>query len=252
MKEILNFLNNTPLEKLDFWCNNENDTSKKEAFKALRACVLETTPDINFGEELRVISDKDLNLVFNDYGYIDYTNILYKTIETISFNHSLMTRSYAEYDENYRQIVCNALINVTINGVRNFGFLIRNNNYNEPSLSGSIAMVGGHVNAIDSSFYMGLMREVSEELPGIRFENNCNIKPLGFIREKSNGVSGKHLCILYLIELKLDHLPELSCPEEKESFVWYTEDQIKSIIKKGENQGLDSWALAAIQKYLHI
>lgn len=252
MKEILNFLNNTPLEKLDFWCNNENDKTKKEAFKALRAFSLETMPNSNFGEMLRIISDKDLNLVMNNYGYMDYTNLLYKTIEAISFNHSPMTRSYAEYDEYYRQIVCNALINVTINGVRNFGFLLRNNNYNEPSLSGSIAMVGGHVNADDSSLYMGLMREVSEELPGIRFENNCFIKPLGFIREKSNGVSGKHLCILYLIELKLDYLPELSCPEEKESFIWYTEDQIKSIIKKGEDQGLDSWALAAIQKYLQL
>lgn len=252
MKEILNFLNNTPLEKLDFWCNNENDKAKKEAFKILRALHLETMPDSNFGEMLRVISDKDLEILLNKHGFIDYTNTLYRAIESISLGTNLMTRSYAEYDQEHRQIVCNALINVTINGVRNFGFLLRNNNYNEPSLSGSIAMVGGHVNADDSSLYMGLMREVSEELPGICFENNCFIKPLGFIREKSNGVSGKHLCILYLIELKLDHLPELSCPEEKESFIWYTEDQIKSIIKKGEDQGLDSWALAAIQKYLHI
>lgn len=252
MKEILNFLNNTPLEKLDFWCNNENDKAKKEAFKVLRALALETIPDVNYNEQLRVISDKGLELLFNDYGYIDYNDALYNTIESVSLNNNSMTRSYAEYDENYRQIVCNTLINVTVKGVRNFGFLLRNNNYNEPSLSGSLAMVGGHVNDNDSSFYMGLMREVSEELPGIHFENNCNIKPIGFIREKSNGVSGKHLCILYNIELSLDHLPKLSCPEEKETFIWYTEDQIKNIIKKGENQGLDSWALVAIQKYLHI
>lgn len=240
MKEMKSFLKNISLETILGWIKSERNPMKREAFKILKAQKM-LVSNSKMEEILRVIKDSKLDFE----GFKPYSKALTSRLEIESEE---LTRAYAEYNSEYRQLVCNVILEAELNGNTVFGFLKRGRTYTEKSLIGSIGMVGGHVNNTDCNLFSGLVREVSEEIRNISFEN-LDVFPLGYIREVSDSISKQHLCVLYCIKVRQGANINFHSTESKESFIWMTSEQIKKELQKEHDSLLDSWALCAMDAY---
>lgn len=244
MKEKESLLKNLSLNVINHWIRYESNQSKKEAFRCLKSEKMKLT-NPKMGEVIKVIEED--KLIFK--GYTGYTNNIAKIIESNTIN---VERSYAEFDERYRQIVSNAiLITQDEKGEKYYGFLQRNRLYTEGSLIGTIGMTGGHYNSNDINMYSCLVREVSEETKGIPFEYS-KIKPLGFIKESNNTISNYHVCVLYTIEIPYEYMGKIKSKEPQESLLWITEVRLKEKLKNTlDESDLDSWCETAVKKLLN-
>jgi Predicted phosphoesterase (MutT family) len=234
MKEKENLLKNTSLNVINSWIRKESDINKKEFFRCLKSDKMKFS-NHKMGEVIKVIKE-DL------CGFEGYKEFSQATTKLIEINSIKLERSYAEFDERYRQIVCNAVVETIDNsGKRLIGFLQRVKGYTEKSLIGTIGMVGGHLNEADHTLYSGLIREVSEELNGISFEV-AQICPKGYIREVSDSVSNYHICILYSIKIPYSEWSKVKSKEMNEKLLWMSEDRIREELKKHPDESIfDSW-----------
>lgn len=243
MNETETFLKNTSLNSLLCAIKNESNPLVRECLKCMKAeKMIFINPHMN--EVLRVIKDDKLNFV----GFKSYHKGLHKILEKDS---ETMTRGYAEYNSEYRQLVANVLIHGKTNsGSDVFGFLKRFNGYTEKSLVGSAGMVGGHINVSDRNLFQGLIRELSEEIKNVPFDNS-KIFPFGFIREMGDNISRQHLCVLYVMELTSDANMNLISGEVNEKFVWYDTKQVeKELSGPIDSCVFDTWARKALENYL--
>lgn len=237
MKEKENLLRNLSLSVVNKWIKNENDPVKKEAFRCLKADKMNFN-NSKMSEQIKVIRS---NLLGFD-GFCKYDK---KIKELLESNNVILERSYAEFDDRYRQLVSNGLL-LTYDVNKNeilFGFQKRNTNYTEKTLIGTLGMVGGHINRNDNSLYEGLIREMSEEISNVPFEE-ITIKPAGFIQEfKTQGcISNYHLCVLYLINIPYECIGKIKNKESQERLIWIPQGQLLDTFKK-ESKGfkMDSW-----------
>lgn len=235
-------LQNISLSSVLHWISVERNEYKKESFRLLKSEKMKfDNPKMK--ELVRVVDDTELdNYMVTDF--VPYSRRIHNYLELDNFE---LERSYAEYDNRYRQLVCNAILKSEDNeGQTVYGFLRRNNQFTEKSLIGTIGMVGGHVNNVDNTLYSGLIREVSEELKGFSFEDIL-INPLGYIREKTGKIGDQHLCILYQISVNPSIYTKVKSKETQEFLVWMSKDQLlKELQKNQDDSNLDSWLYKAM------
>ena len=237
MKEKENLLKSLSLSMINAWIRRENDPAKKEAFRCLKAEKM-NLHNTKMQERVKAVFANLLNLD----GFWHYDRRIKDLLES---NAMGFERSYVEFDDRYRQIVCNGLL-ITYDKNKKetyFGFQKRNEAYTEKSLIGTLGMVGGHSNENDNSLYECLIREVSEELSGVLFEET-NIKPAGFIQEfKGPGIiSNYHICVLYLIHIPYETMGTIKNKESQEHLIWIPKGQLLDMFEK-ESKGfkMDSW-----------
>lgn len=243
MKEKENLLKSLSLNVINKWIRFESNVYKREVFRCLKSEKMKLNSP-KMSEIVKVIHEDELDFE----GFLSYDISLAKKMENNTID---MERSYAEFDERYRQLVCNAiLISQDEKGEKHFGFLVRNNKYTESSLIGTIGMVGGHYNQDDNNLYSCLIREVTEELKGILLEYS-KINPIGFIKEVNDTISNYHLCVLYSIEIPYEYVGKIKSKEAQESLLWMTEVQLKEKLRfKNYDSYLDSWCKIAIDNLL--
>lgn len=163
----------------------------------------------------------------------------------------VLIRAYAENTYNYRQIINNAvLIKPLSNGELLYGFLERAENYNEQELGSKIGFIGGHMNESDNTNYIGLVREISEEIINFPFEDISSIKQIGFIREsnkENKTISDKHLCVLYEIHCGLDiDIFKLKSHSNIEKLIWLNRNKILTEYNSKDSR-FDSWVIKYIE-----
>ena len=244
MKEKENLLKNISLNVIKHWIQSESDPNKKEVF---RLCKSEKMQSENpkMKEIVKVIKQD----TFTEEGFVKFSPKITKHLEN---NMVLLERSYAEFDERYRQIVCNALlVSYDAKGNVIFGFMKRNHNYKEKSLVNTLGMVGGHHNNSDETIYSGLIREVSEELKGISFETAV-VNPIGYIKQvsdiKRNVISDYHICVLYAITVDPLCINEIRNRENKEHLIWMSLNEVENNLKLPSNESIfDSWCKVALE-----
>lgn len=241
MNQKENLLKSLSISSINKWINLESNETKKDIFRYIKSEKIKANSP-KMGEVIKVIPD---NLI-DKSGFISYDISLAKYIEK---NTISLERSYAEFDERYRQIVCNTILITRDNsGTRYFGFLERNHKYKESSLIGTIGMTGGHYNSNDVNMFSCLIREVSEEIKGVPIEYST-ISPIGFIREVNNTVSNYHLCVLYCIEFPYEFMGKIKSKENQESLLWIADARLEEMLKKSENSTesvFDSWCEVAL------
>lgn len=215
----------------------------------LKASLLERyKPSMN--EPLKVVYDRHLESIFKNkthiYAFSDYGRRVSRAIEQ---NTKILSRSSAEYDNRYRQLVANAIIKID----DRFYLLSRNKEFNDKRLCGYIGLVGGHINKDDKSLKDGLMREVEEELT-LKYTGKTSVKPLGFIRLNTDDISKEHLCVLYVIEIKLDKDSDFKVfsNSRKETLTSFKEKDLIREVKKDKMSSLDSWAVKAFELYFKL
>ena len=239
-------LKSISLNSILHWISVERNEYKKESFRLLKSEKMKfDNPKMK--ELVRVVDDTELDkYMVNDF--VPYNKRIHNFLETENYE---MERSYVEYDNRYRQLVCNAILKTEgSDGQPIYGFLRRNSQYTEKSLIGTIGMVGGHVNNVDNTLYSGLIREVSEELKGISFEDIL-INPLGYIREKTGKIGDQHLCVLYRISVDPSIYTRIKSKETQESLVWMSKDQLLNQIQCNQrDSNLDSWLHKAMSLLL--
>lgn len=221
-------------------------TSAKWKFlNALKALHLENTKP-SFIEPLKVVQQ---NLVNNGKLKGEFIVSCYsekgRIVDGVLARHiKIMSRSLAEYDNMYRQLVVNTILKVG----DKFLFLKRNNQFNDKRLGGYIGMVGGHVNKFDSTFKDAILRELREE---INFPEDIELNPkkFGFIKLDTNDISKEHLCVLMVTEIDESqlNLEKLASYSETEELIYLTDSKVGDLIETNE---LDSWAKKAMQLYL--
>ena len=248
MKETNDFMKSISLNTILYWIKKEKNPVKKKAFEIIKALKLDYSKK-DMDEVLRVIDDS--SLLFE--GFLKYNKTTHSKLESSTI---ALTRAFAEYDNDYRQLVCNSILEVKdSNGKKMFGFLKRSSTYKENRLSDLVGMVGGHANTNDGNLFACLVRELSEEIKNISFEDS-KIEPLGYIRLNNGTVSNQHLCVLYVTHLSGDVIA-LKSNEENEKLIWLNEDQIRVALTENKRDGhmaslLDSWAKIAMENYLNI
>lgn len=241
MLETTKFLKSTSLDTLLRWIESEKNPVKRRAFEVLKAQKMElVNPHMN--EVLKVVKDSK----FDFTGFRRYNKSISDMLE---MECEEVTRSYAEYNSTYRQLVANVILEASVNNKKIYGFLKRGKGYTESELVGSIGMIGGHVNNGDTNIFCGLVREVSEEVKNISFDT-VNFEPYGYIRDEDDSISRQHLCVLYVIKLDSNANLKIRSSEDKEKFIWMSVEEIQKEIQKSEDSQLDSWALTAIKEYL--
>lgn len=246
MRETETFLKNNSLKSIIKEIDKAKNPVVKEALKCMKAQkMIFNNPRMD--EELRVVKDSLLNFV----GLVPYNNKIENLLESRS---EIMTRGYAEYNSEYRQLVTNVLLHVRNKGEKSdlFGFLQRNDNYTEKSLNNFIGMVGGHCNIGDHNIYQGLIRELSEEIRNVPF-SEASIAPLAVIRELGANISRQHLCVLYVMDLNENSkYYNMASNEANERLVWFTREQVEKELKApSEECKFDSWARKSILYYLN-
>lgn len=245
MKEKEKLLKNTSLSRIKNWIENENDQEKKEVFRCFKSEKMNFDNN-KMSEEIKVIDQNLLNV----NGFIPYTKKIKDSLERGSI---VVQRSYAEFDNRYRQLVSNGII-LVYNEKENkyyFGFQKRKSNYAEISLSGTLGMVGGHVNVLDNTIYEGLLREISEELKGFSFEESI-IKPVGFINEKHKiaNISDYHLCVAYIIKIPFEDMGKIKNRESQEQLLWISETELVAKLKDESQNEMDSWVEILLNEIL--
>ncbi len=239
MKETDTFLKNTSLKSLLNAIKTSESPIVREALKCMKAeKMFFNNPKMD--EQLRVIKDYKLNFI----GFKPYDESIYNFLEK---NNEIVTRAYAEFNSDYRQLVTNVLVHTkTKNGADLFGFLEKADSVDN-TIFGSVSMVGGHCNIDDNNLFQGLIREVSEELRNVAFLHS-QIYPLGFIREMGDNISRQHLCVLYAIDVQCGDI-NISSNELNEKFIWVDLNQIKKELAS-ETCKFDSWAVKGLNYYL--
>lgn len=242
MTDTERLLKNISLSTILHWISVESNKYKKESFRLLKSEKMKfDNPKMK--ELVRVVKDKKLD-EFMDNDFVPYSYTIHSYLEHKNVEKE---RSYAEYDSRYRQLVCNGiLVSKDRTGKPIYGFLRREKSYTEKSLIGTIGMVGGHVNSEDTTLFSGLIREMSEELQNVTFEDIL-VKPLGYIREKTGKIGDQHLCVLYQISIPPRYYSRIKSKEKQESLVWMSKDQLLEEVKHSQDDSLlDSWLYKAI------
>lgn len=184
--------------------------------------------------------------LFKEKEYIGCKTQLLQLIENKYCD--VLPRAYAENSYEYRQLINNAVfISSLSNGEKMYGFLERAENYNEPELGSKIGFIGGHMNESDNTNYIGLVREISEEIINFSFEDIIGIKQVGFIREanKNKTISDKHLCILYEIYCDLN-VYKLKSHGNIEKLIWLNQNEILNEYNSKDSR-FDSWVMKYIE-----
>lgn len=237
-----NVLKNLSMNKILKMVRNEKDPIKKEIFRNTKSQKL-LLGNKKMLERIKVI---DNNLI-SDSGFIPYDEKLKYKIEK---NMKALERSYAEYDERYRQIICNGLL-ITRDpksGDYLYGFQKRNKSYNEKTLIGTLGMVGGHMNVSDNSLYEGLIREMGEELKNFSFEN-LKIVPKGYIKQAcTKSISDYHICALYYVYMPYNCARRIKNKETQENLHWIPSIKLEQYLKT--YNGFDSWVKIIIENLI--
>ena len=248
MKERKEILKNISLKEILNWVSEEENQSKKKAFQLLLAEKLLLNHS-NWNEVLKCVRNEDVKFD----GFIPYST---QTHNLYEIKTELLTRAYAEYDAEHKQLVVNAYLHTIKDGVHLYGFLDKTGKKmteERSSLSGLIGMIGGHVNSNDHTFYAGLVREISEEFAKFRLDGIVSIIPVGYINDSSTIISTHHLCVLYEIYLPCYDIGNIVPLSNEGKLVWFTEDQIQKEIDKGVlDSRLDSWAYIAMSNKINI
>ena len=243
MKERKEILKNISLKEILNWISKEENQSKKKAFQLLLAEKLLLNHS-NWNEVLKCVRNEDVKFD----GFMPYSTQTHNLYETKT---ELLTRAYAEYDTEHKQLVVNAYLHTIKDGVHLFGFLDRPKKKmvdQKSSLSGSTGMIGGHVSYNDHSFYACLVREISEEFKKFRLDGIVNIEPRGYINDSSTDISTYHLCVLYeIFSVYSVYMKNIIPVVEEGKVVWFTKDQIQKELDKGVlDSRFDSWAYIAM------
>lgn len=225
--------------------NYPRTSAKWKFLNALKALHLENTKP-SFVEPLKVVqqnflSNGKLKGEFAVSCYSDKGRI----VDGILNRHiKIMSRSLAEYDNMYRQLVVNTILKIG----DKYLFLQRNNQFNDKRLGGYIGMIGGHVNKFDTTFNDAILRELREE---INFPENLELNPkkFGYIKLDTNDISKEHFCILMLTEIDESQVDinKLASYSETEQLVFLTDSKVRDLLDSDE---LDSWAKNAMQLFL--
>lgn len=215
-----------------------NASNKREytMFQLLKAYKLESTNKKN-SEVLAVIPDNVLRFE----GFKKYSKRLSSSLE---YNLEYFPRSYVEYNTLYRQLVCEAIIVNKTQKSNMYGFLKRN----DRKLKCEYSLVGGHMNSTDTCLFGCLIREQTEELAHISFEDS-KICPLGFIRLDKPEISKQHLGVIYVIETPS---VQITAREEGNSFIWLPEKEVKKYLGMSIlDSPFDSWTHIGLTEYFN-
>lgn len=244
MKERKEILSNIFLKEIQKWiCEEKNISESKLKLYQLMMAEKLLLSHSNWDEVLKCVKNEYVKFD----GFIPYSQ---KTHTFYESNTELITRAYAELDSNHKQLITNAYLHTVNEGVHMYGFLDKTGKkkmVEKSSLTGSIGMIGGHVNSNDHSFYAGLVREISEEFKSFHLEEVKHIYPIGYINDSSSQISTYHVCILYEIQIPYSIIGNIIPNTDEGKIIWFTEDQIKKELDKGVlDSRLDSWAYIAM------
>lgn len=127
------------------------------------------------------------------------TENINEIVELVERNHSYVERSYAEYAQEYKQIIPYAILN---NGSKYF-MTQRLKAQTEKRLHGRCSIgLGGHINPSEefsnNCILAGMRRELYEE---VGLENLVVNKCVGVINDLSTEVSNYHIGLVYLLHV---------------------------------------------------
>ena len=247
MKDKERNLENISLGMILKWISEEKDPNKVRAFNIIKSIkLLQINPHMD--EDIRVISSEKLNNNLIE----GFNHNSQELIDWIENSAETINRSLAEYNSDYRQLVCNIILRSKLNGETHYGLLKRSDRVNESRLADSIGMIGGHANSADSCLFDALLREFEEEIKNISLDDSNikdQIKLLGFIKDSNSQVSTQHLCVLYIIDLP-DNMVNIKSRDSKETFIWISENHIRKYISEESNR-LDSCVRIALSEIIN-
>lgn len=217
------------------------DSQEWEMYNMIHALELEMAKP-SYSENLMVIENDYADEIGLNPGFTPFSELKAFAVENKAIP---MRRSLVEYHPKYSQLIANAIVK----SGDNYMFLKRCKSKSQ--LSELDTFTGGHVRYDDISIYVGLMREIKEEIKNVSLYTS-SIKPLGFIRDLDGlDISRHHICLLFFMDVGKSGIRKLSSKNNFEKVVWYKEDMlVKKILSN--DQSLDNWVKIGMKYYLDL